>query len=108
MTVNPLGGGAKLTLFPGILQAQLDRAVRGWLTGTVAKGERYAKERTPVDTGRLRASISGQVRDGGGGPVGAIGTNVDYAAPVEFGARGRNPVGMLRGGAEQAVQEETS
>lgn len=47
--------------------------------GLVAEG--YAKRLCPVDTGRLRNSISHQV-DGGSA---YIGTNVEYAPYVELG-----------------------
>lgn len=42
-----------------------------------------AKERCPVDTGRLRSSITHQVDADGLSAV--VGTNVDYAPHVEFG-----------------------
>ena len=44
------------------------------------KAEGYAKDDTPVDTGRLRNSISNKVD---GNSV-YIGTNVEYAPYVEF------------------------
>ena len=43
--------------------------------------ERYAKLLCPVDTGRLRNSISHQVE----GNTVAVGTNVEYAPYLEFG-----------------------
>ena len=46
--------------------------------------EREAKRRAPVDTGRLRASITTRVVPGARGPVAEIGTNVNYAAAQEF------------------------
>jgi phage gpG-like protein len=49
--------------------------------------ESAAKMRTPVDTGRLRASITHEVGDG----EVTIGTNMSYAGPVHNGARGREP-----------------
>lgn len=77
-----------------------------------AKGERYAKQRCPVDTGRLRASIVSRVdyrgsgfASDGVGFAGVVATNVEYAPYVEFGARGTAPAAFLRGGCEQAVQE---
>lgn len=45
--------------------------------------ESYAKEYCPVDTGRLRNSISHAVDEGEGAAV--IGTNVEYAPYVELG-----------------------
>lgn len=47
--------------------------------GLVAEG--YAKLRTPVDTGRLRSSVSHAVS----GDSAYIGTNVEYAPYVEMG-----------------------
>lgn len=65
--------------------------------GLVVQNE--VRGRTPVDTGRLRSSItaSGLKRDSRG-PYVEVGTNVTYAAPVEFGARGRKPAAMFRQG----------
>lgn len=100
-------GNYKLKLFPGVLQNQLGDVLSDWMTGVVAKGERYAKERTPVDTGRLRSSISGQVEGTGTGVRGRVGTNVEYAPYVEFGTFRTPPRAMLRGGVEQALTEET-
>lgn len=39
----------------------------------------------PVDTGRLRSSVTHQVQQDGKGLVGIVGTDVDYAPHVEFG-----------------------
>jgi HK97 gp10 family phage protein len=48
--------------------------------------ERDAKIKVPVDTGRLRQSITHQDHDfGSKNPYVEIGTNVDYAPPVEYG-----------------------
>lgn len=44
-----------------------------------------AKEEAPVDTGRLRASITPEVRGGPDEVVGAVGSNVDYAPYMELG-----------------------
>ena len=52
--------------------------------------ERSAKLYAPVDTGRLRASITPEVRTGfGGGDViqGVVGSNVEYAPYQELGTR---------------------
>ena len=53
--------------------------------------EGQAKRRTPVDTGRLRASITHEI-DASPMPLfGKIGTNVFYAPYVEFGTRPHFP-----------------
>lgn len=54
--------------------------------------EGYAKKETPVDTGRLRNSIANEVE----GDSVYIGTNVEYAPYIEFGARGRTAHHMLQ------------
>ena len=61
----------------GIIEAKLQRALEE--VGLAAEG--YAKLNCPVDTGRLRGSISHAVN----GNQAVIGTNVEYAAYVEFG-----------------------
>lgn len=54
------------------------------LTRTLLDIEATAKERCPVDTGRLRASITPDVVSA---TEGYVGTNVAYAAAVEYGTR---------------------
>lgn len=43
------------------------------------------KAESPVDTGRLRASVTDEVREMSGEIVGVVGGNVDYAPYVENG-----------------------
>jgi HK97 gp10 family phage protein len=47
--------------------------------------ERDAKTNAPVDTGRLRASITNRIETEEGQLVGIVGTNVVYASYQEFG-----------------------
>ena len=57
--------------------------VRRFLTRSAIMLEGKVKEKTPVDTGRLRSSITHKVE-----PFRAlVGTNVSYAPHVEFGTR---------------------
>jgi len=44
---------------------------------------RAARINAPVDTGRLRASITPEVREGTGSVVGVVGSIVEYAPHVE-------------------------
>ena len=67
--------------------------------GLVAEG--HAKKETPVDTGRLRNSISHATDD----EAAYIGTNVEYAPYVELGARGRPGVHMLKRAATEHTDE---
>lgn len=63
-----------------VIEAKDESIARALETiGLVA--ERYAKEKAPVDTGRLRNSISHQVDD----ETVYVGTNVEYAPYLEFG-----------------------
>ncbi len=56
----------------------LEKGKRNALTAIGATAETYAKKATPVDTGRLRNSISYSVD----GEAAYIGSNVEYAAFV--------------------------
>ena len=67
--------------------------------GLTAEG--YAKKDTPVDTGRLRNSISHATDY----EAAYIGTNVEYAPYVELGARGRPGVHMLKRAATEHTDE---
>lgn len=67
--------------------------------GLTAEG--HAKKITPVDTGRLRNSISHATDD----EAAYIGTNVEYAPYVEIGARGRKGVHMLQRAATEHTDE---
>lgn len=62
-------------------------------SGVLARGvlrmakrvEGSAKRRSPVDTGRLRSSITSEVVMRGGLPIGRVGTNVKYALDIHNG-----------------------
>lgn len=62
--------------------------------------EKYAKEKTPVDTGRLRNSISHAKDDDSA----YVGSNVEYAPYVELGTAKQKANHML----QQAAQNHTS
>lgn len=49
--------------------------------------ERQAKRQVPVDTARLKASLTHTVEKKGKTLVGVVGTNVDYAQFTEFGTK---------------------
>lgn len=59
----------------------LGQAKLNGLTAIGMKAETYAKEDCPVDTGRLRNSITFAIA----GEHVYIGTNVEYAEAVEYG-----------------------
>lgn len=65
---------------PEVLAA-VKTAIKRALWSMGAKAEGYAKEGAPVDTGRLRNSITHQESDN----ATVIGSNVEYAAAQELG-----------------------
>ena len=70
-----------------------------------AKAESYAKQLCPVDTGRLRNSIShAQLNEDSE----VIGTNVEYAPHVELGTRHQRAKPYLRPAAENHSDEYKS
>lgn len=76
----------------------INQAVAAALEEIGLAAEGFAKRETPVDTGRLRNSITHAI-DMGEEAV-YIGTNVEYAPYVELGTHGREGVGFLRHAAE--------
>ena len=78
----------------------MEKAIERGLEAIGLTAEGHAKKETPVDTGRLRNSISHAVED----RAAYIGTNVEYAPYVELGAQGRKGVHML----QRAATEHTS
>lgn len=78
--------------FEALLRASLRRALEK--VGLVAEG--YAKRLCPVDTGRLRNSITHEVE----GESAYIGTNVEYAPHVEMGTSRTKAQPFLRPAAQ--------
>lgn len=79
------------------LETCIDRAL--WAIGATAEG--YAKRLCPVDTGRLRNSIT-HVSDG---ESAYIGTNVEYASFVELGTSKMHARPYLKPAATQHSDE---
>ena len=79
----------------------LERAKKRGLEAIGLSAEGHAKKITPVDTGRLRNSMSHAVDD----DAAYIGTNTSYAIFVETGARGRSGVHMLQRAATEHTDE---
>lgn len=79
------------------MKEKLSRA--GFVVGALMEG--YAKDNTPVDTGRLRNSIThAETED-----AIYVGTNVEYAPYVEEGARNRTAHHMLRDSVANHIEE---
>ena len=81
--------------------AALKMAKKRGLEAIGLTAEGHAKKETPVDTGRLRNSISHATDD----EAAYIGTNVEYAPYVELGARGREGKHMLQRAATEHADE---
>lgn len=81
--------------------AALESAKKRGLEAIGLTAEGHAKKETPVDTGRLRNSISHATDD----EAAYIGTNVEYAPYVELGARGRKGAHMLQKAAMEHTDE---
>ena len=79
----------------------MEKAIKNGLEAIGLTAEGYAKKETPVNTGRLRNSISHATDD----EAAYIGTNVEYAPYVELGARGRQGVHMLKRSATEHTDE---
>lgn len=82
----------------------LSRPMRRFFTSSAISVQRRSKTLAPIDTGRLRQSITYEI-DGAGIPAWAkVGTNVEYAPYQEFGtSRGIRPKRFMRGGLEDSV-----
>lgn len=65
--------------------------------------EKYAKQECPVDTGRLRNSITHEVDMSEKAAI--IGSNVEYAAYVELGTSQQKAQPYLRPAVEDNTQE---
>ena len=85
----------------GEVLAALKMAKKRGLEAIGLTAEGHAKKETPVDTGRLRNSISHATDD----DAAYIGTNVEYAPYVELGARGRQGKHMLQRAASEHTDE---
>lgn len=66
------------------------------------KVDRRAKQLCPVDTGRLRSSITFALERDSRGLVATVGTNVEYAPHVELGTRKQPAQPYLRPALEAA------
>ncbi len=55
------------------------------MTDALIAVEGPAKIKAPVDTGRLRASITHEVQSIGGDMLGVVGSNLEYSVHMEFG-----------------------
>lgn len=75
----------------GASEGVIRRAYRGAMQTVTVYLAGDARKGTPVDTGRLRASITPRVESSGDGIRGIVGTNVKYAPYIEYGTKAHWP-----------------
>lgn len=75
--------------------------IRRYFEKRIIKSVQIAKRQAPVDTGRLRSSITYVEEEG----VFKVGSNVEYAPFVEFGTEDRAPQPYLRPAVRQAFNQ---
>lgn len=85
------------------VEAAMDKAIAKALTMIGLKAEGNAKAICPVDTGRLRNSITNAIDTEANAVY--IGTNVEYGPYVELGTSRRNPHPYLRPAAADHADE---
>lgn len=81
---------SRVRMDPGAIDALFsspDGPVGKDLARRAVRVEGTAKRLCPVDTGRLRSSITHDIEHDSGGLVAFVGTNVSYAIFVELGTR---------------------
>lgn len=86
----------------GAILDELRRKIPIALEAVGGEAEGDVKLRTPVDTGRLRNSITHQLE---GDDAVVIGTNVEYAAYVEYGTRNTKAQPYLKPGIEDNLDK---
>jgi HK97 gp10 family phage protein len=88
-----------------LVKKATDEAIERALEAVGLQAEGYAKELCPVDTGRLRNSITHQQIEKN---TEAIGTNVEYAPYVEMGTQRMKAQPFIKPAAEDHVSEYKS
>jgi HK97 gp10 family phage protein len=87
------------------LQKACPEAAKKAITKAALLVEKEAKLRCPVDTGRLRSSITHEITEefGGNANGALVGTNTEYAPHVEFGTRKQKAQPYLIPALQEAV-----
>jgi HK97 gp10 family phage protein len=80
-----------------------DSAMGKALTKRAISTVRHAKRMCPVDTGRLRSSITHEVGGDAEGMVARVGTNVEYAKYLEYGTSRMSARPFLRPALQAAI-----
>lgn len=95
VTINPSG------------KAQLEAELLKYGQRIGAQIERRAKRLAPVDTGRLRASITNTVEQDGDGVLVTVYSDVEYAPYLETGTRRQQAQPYLRPALAQVMGEQS-
>lgn len=69
------------------VQAELERRINNAAKRCTGEMERHAKRMCPVDTGRLRNSVTTAIEPDDDSVSMYVGSNVEYAPPVELGTK---------------------
>ena len=94
--------GFRVTYNLGKVEGAAEEAIARALEIIGGMAEGYAKAAAPVDTGRLRNSITHEVEDK---HTAVVGSNVEYAPYVELGTRKMKAKPYLRPAIENHIDE---
>jgi HK97 gp10 family phage protein len=88
------------------LRKACPEAAKKAITKAALLVEKEAKLKCPVDTGRLRSSITHEITEemGGNANGAVVGTNVEYSEHVEFGTKRQKAQPYLIPALQEAVQ----
>ena len=87
MTGAELDVGARLAMIAERLDTATRRACRRIVAEAAANVTTVAKKTVPVYTGVLRDSITPTQDENADGMAWEVGTNIEYAVPVEYGTK---------------------
>ncbi len=91
--------------YTGKAKSEINGELEKALAESALHMEACIKANTPVDTGRLRSSITSRsslLAPGAKKGEALVGTNVEYAAYVEYGTKFQRPQPYMRAGAADA------
>lgn len=75
-----------------LVKDAVERGMEAGLTEIALRVHATSTQIVPVDTGRLKNSLTWRVE----GPEAEVGTNVEYAERIEYGGSRQAPQGFLR------------
>ena len=96
-----MGLSVHITDNSGIFKAAAEEQIKTALEAVGIQAEGYTAQNAPVRTGRLRSSITHSVQ----GKTAYIGTDVEYAAYVEYGTSRMAPRYYLTNAIQSHIEE---